>query len=146
MENRDKVVVLLAGGRIVQRPEEMAKQPDLGDEELRALLPDDLREHVSFQKWSSQPLSNYTLRMCAEVMNMAASFINSEGARGVVVTCGIQGIAEFAYLADLVWELNPPLIFTGSIFHAGMRDSETALRLSQSIRAAMAGFCMGKGL
>ena len=145
MENRDKVVVLLAGGRIVRRPEGMAEQADLGEEELRALLPDDLREQASFQRWSSQPISNYTLRMCAEVIDLAASLIKNEGARGVVVTCGIQGIEEFSYLADLVWNLNPPLIFTGSIFHAGTRNSETALRLTQSIQAAMSGFCMGKG-
>ena len=41
--------------------------------------------------------------------------------------------------------MNPPLIFTGSIFNAGTSSSETALRLTQSVRAAMSGFCMGKG-
>ena len=145
MENRDKIVVLLAGGRIIQRPAGMAEQVDLGEDELTALLPDDLKEHVSFQKWSYQPISNYTLRMCGEVLGMAASYVNNEGAGGVVITCGVQCISEFAYLADLVWDLNPPLIFTGSIFHAGTSDSETALRLTQSVRAAMSGFCMGKG-
>ena len=144
MENRDKVVVLLAGGRIVQRHEEH-DQPELTDEELFALLPEDIRSHVVFQKWSFQPVSNYTLRMCGDIMNMAYSYIHDEGARGVVITCGIQALAELAYFADLMWELNPPVIFTGSIFNAGSPNSETGLRLTQSIRAAMSSACVGKG-
>lgn len=144
MENRDKIVVLLAGGRIVQR-HEGHETPELKDEELYALLPEDIRSHVVFQKWSFQPVSNYTLRMCGEIMSMVKTFVHDEGARGVVVTCGIQAMAELAYFADLVWDLNPPLIFTGSIFNAGSPNSETGLRLTQSIRAALSGACTGKG-
>ncbi len=142
MENRDKIVVLLAGGRIVQHQDES----ELNDEELYALLPEDVREHVIFQKWSFQPVSNYTLRMCGELINMVTAFIHDEGARGVVVTCGIQALSEISYLADLVWDLNPPLIFTGSIFNADSPNSETRLRLSQSVRAALSGSCTGKGV
>ncbi len=144
MENRDKIVVLLAGGRIVQR-HEGHDSPELTDEELYALLPDDVKGHVVFQKWSYQPVSNYTLRMCGELLGMVTSYVHDEGARGVVVTCGIQALSELAYFADLVWELNPPLIFTGSIFNAGTPNSETSLRLTQSIRAALSGSCTGKG-
>ena len=117
----------------------------LSDAELEALLPDDIRSLASFQKWSSQPMSNYSLRLCSDILHVVAGYINDEGARGVVVTCDIQGLAEFAYFADLVWSFNSPLIFTGSIFHAGGTGSETSLRLSQAIRAALSGFCAGKG-
>ena len=144
MENRDKIVVLLAGGRIVQRHEDH-DDPELTEEELYALLPEDLRQYVVFQKWSFQPVSNYTIRMCGELINMIISLVHNNGAKGVVVTCGIQALAEIAYFADLVWDLNPPLIFTGSIFNAGTQNSETSLRLTQSIRAALSGACTGKG-
>ncbi len=144
MENRDKIVVLLAGGRIVQR-HEGSDITELTNEELYALLPEDLRQHVNFQKWSFQPVSNYTLRMCGELIDMIRTYVHDEGARGVVVTCGIQALAEIAYFADLVWDLNPPVIFTGSIFNAGTPNSETSLRLTQSVRAALSGACVGKG-
>ena len=144
MENRDKIVVLLAGGRIVQRHESHDKI-ELTDEELYSLIPEEFREYVVFQKWSYQPVSNYTLRMCGELISMVTSFVHDEGARGVIVTCGIQALAELAYFADLVWDLNPPLIFTGSIFNAETPNSETSLRLTQSIRAALSGACTGKG-
>ena len=77
MENRDKIVVLLAGGRIVQHQDDS----ELNNEDLYALLPDDVKEHVVFQKWSFQPVSNYTLRMCGELINMVTSFVHNEGAR-----------------------------------------------------------------
>ena len=99
MENRDKIVVLLAGGRIVQRQD----GSEMKNEELYALLPDDVKDHVVFQQWSFQPVSNYTLRMCGELINMARGYVHDDGARGVVVTCGIPLLAELAYFADLVW-------------------------------------------
>ena len=142
MENRDKIVILLAGGRIVQHQDDS----ELTDEELYALLPEDLRGQVVFQKWSYQPASNYTLRMCGELISMVTSFVHDQGARGVVVTCGLQALSEISYLADLVWDLNPPLIFTGSIFNADSPNSESRLRLSQSVRAALSGACTGKGV
>lgn len=141
MENRDKIVVLLAGGRIVQRQDGQ----ELTNEDLYSLLPDDVKSHVTFQKWSFQPVSNYTLRMCGELIAMSNSFVHDDGARGVVVTCGIPLLAELSYFADLVWNLNPPLIFTGSIFNADGPGSETSTRLAQSIRAALSGSCTGKG-
>ncbi|MBQ3455900.1 MAG: asparaginase [Synergistaceae bacterium] len=141
MENRDKIVVLLAGGRIVQRQD----GSELKDEELYALLPEDVKSHTVFQQWSYQPVSNYTLRMCGELISMVRGYVHDEGARGVVVTCGIPLLADLSYFADLVWDLNPPLIFTGSIFSAGSQGSETSTRLTQSIRAALSGSCTGKG-
>ena len=141
MENRDKIVVLLAGGRIVQRQD----GSELTEEELYALLPEDVRSYTVFQQWSFQPVSNYTLRMCGELISMVRGYVHDDGARGVIVTCGIPLLAELSYFADLVWDLNPPLIFTGSIFNAGTQNSETAMRLTQSIRAALSGLCTGKG-
>ena len=144
MDNRDKIVVLMAGGRIVQR-QEGNEEIELTDEELYSLLPEDIRGYVTFYKWSSQPVSNYTLSMCGDLVSMITKFIHDEGARGVVVTCGIQALSELAYFTDLVWDLNPPVIFTGSIFNAYAPNSETSLRLTQSIRAALSGACTGKG-
>ncbi len=141
MDNRDKITILLAGGRIVQHSD----GSELTDEEAANLLPQELQEHTVFQKWSFQPVSNYTLRMCSEIIEMAAGFINNDGAAGVIVTCGIQCLAELAYFADLVWDLNPPIIFTSSIFNLGVPNSQTVLRLTQSVKAILSGACTGKG-
>ena len=51
---RDKIVVLVAGGRMVQDLQQAA----LSEEELAELLPEELKNIVSIQKWSVQPTSN----------------------------------------------------------------------------------------
>ena len=144
MENRDKIAILSAGGRILQCSEDK-DGGEINGESIYGFLPDDIKGYVSFQKWSTQPVSNYTLRMCGELIEMAKAFVHNDGARGVIITCGIQAIAELSYFADIVWNLNPPLIFTGSIFSADSLNSETSLRLTQSVRAVLSGSCTGKG-
>ena len=141
MDNRDKVIILLAGGRIVQHKD----GSELSDEELNNLLPEDFKPRATFQKWSFQPVSNYTLRMCGDIVDMASNLINQDGASGIIVTCGIQALSELAYFADLIWDLNPPLIFTSSIFNCDVPNSETHVRLTQTVKAILSGACSGKG-
>ena len=66
------------------------------------------------------------------------------GAKGVVVTCGTQALTELAYFADLVWSFPQPLIFTASIFNAGVPGSETALHFAQFVQAALSETCWGQ--
>ena len=133
MQNRDKIAFILTKGQISHHRKESARERiPLKWEELKTFLPEELHEEIAPQEWSFQPLSHYTLRMCSDLVQLAASQVK-EGAKGVVVTCGTQALTELAYFADLVWGFNPPLIFTGSIFHAGTPNSETSLRLGQAV-------------
>ena len=145
MQNRDKIALILAGGQIAHRREGSARERiPLKWEELKAFLPEELHEEIAPQEWSFQPLSHYTLRMCSDLVQLAASQVK-EGAKGVVVTCGTQALTELAYFADLVWSFPQPLVFTASIFNAGVPGSETALHLAQSVQAALSEACWGQG-
>ena len=145
MQNRDKIALILAGGQIAHRREGSARERiPLKWEELKTFLPEELHEEISPQEWSFQPLSHYTLRMCSDLVQLAASQVK-EGAKGVVVTCGTQALTELAYFADLVWSFPQPLVFTASIFNAGVPGSETALHLAQSVQAALSEACWGQG-
>ena len=145
MQNRDKIAFILAGGQIAHRREGSVREKiPLGWEELETFLPKELHEEIAPQAWSFQPLSHYTLRMCSDLVQLAASQVK-EGAKGVVVTCGTQALTELAYFADLVWSFPQPLVFTASIFNAGVPGSETALHLAQSIQAALSEACWGQG-
>lgn len=145
MENRDKAAVILTGGRMVQRQVDAPERRNMTCAELAEMLPADIASEAAFSAWSSQPLTSYTLRMCSDVAHLAASKVN-EGAKGVVITADIQAISELAYFADLVWNFPQPLIFTTSAFYADSPASETAVRLTQSLRAAMSDVCWGKGV
>ena len=145
MPNRDKIALILAGGQIVHRKEGGTKEKiPLKQEELTAFFPADLQEEIALLEWSFQPLSHYTLRMCSDLVQLAASQIK-DGAKGVVVTCGTQALTEIAYFADLIWHFPQPLIFTASIFNAEAPGSETSLHLAQAVRAALSETCWGQG-
>jgi L-asparaginase len=143
--NRDKVALILAGGQIVRK--HASAEPEEGvlrEEEISAYLPDAVREKFYTVDWSSQPISHYTLRMCSDMIQVAGAQVEA-GASGIVITCGTQALTEAAYFADLVWNYPQPLIFTASINYADTPGSETALLLSQSVRAAESRVCWGQG-
>ncbi|MDR2175319.1 MAG: asparaginase domain-containing protein [Synergistaceae bacterium] len=145
MPNRNKTALILAGGQIVieQASAENEVTP-LEEEKVLACLTEGMRERVFTVDWSSQPLCHYTLRMCSDLVQLAGRQVE-EGAAGVVITCGTQALTELAYFADLVWSYPQPLIFTASINYAGTPGSETALHLSQSVRAAESRVSWGQG-
>ena len=146
MAKRDKVALILAGGRIIRkRPPGADDELPLDTEEMtNAYFTDEMREKVYVVDWSRQPVTYYTLRMCGDLIQMAGAQIE-EGACASVITCGIQGLVELAYYADLVWSYPQPLIFTSSVNNAGSLGSETALHLSQAVMAAQSQACWGQG-
>jgi L-asparaginase len=144
--NRDKIALILAGGQITLKYVPDALEPlPIGEEELIACLPEDKRGKAYIVDWSRQPVNNYTLRMCSDLVQMAGTQVE-EGASGVVITCGAQALTEVAYFADLVWSYPQPLIFTASINYAGTPGSETALLLTRSVHAAESQACWGQGV
>ena len=145
MTQRDKISLVLAGGQIIQkRVSDESEMVALEEDELLAYFPVDIRRNIYVVDWSRQPVCHYTLRMCSDLAHLAGSQIEA-GAAGVVVTCGTQAMTEMAYFADLVWPYPQPLVFTSSVHPAGTPGSETALHISQSVRAAESEACWGQG-
>ena len=61
-------------GQISHRRKESARERiPLKWEELKTFLPEELHEEIAPQEWSFQPLSHYTLRMCSDLVQLAAS-------------------------------------------------------------------------
>ena len=146
MPNRGKIALILAGGQIVHKcATDDSEGVSLAEGELKAYFPGGFREKFYVVDWSHQPVNYYTLRMCGDLVNLAGSQVES-GAVGVVITCGTQAMTEAAYFADLVWTYPQPLIFTSSVYSAETPGSETALHISQSVRAAESQGCWGQGV
>ena len=145
MTQRDKIALIVAGGRIIHKSASDSSGPaGLLEEELLAYFQDRIREKFYIVNWSYQPVSHYTLRMCGDLIRLAGAQIEA-GATGVVITCGMQAMAEAAYFADLIWTYPQPLVITSSVYSADMLGSETALHISQSVRAAESQACWGQG-
>lgn len=139
--NRDKVAIVVSGGRIVIKTmlEPGDEYVPISPEEILELLPEAARDGVYVVDWSRQPAGHYSLRMVSDLIQLAAKQV-SEGAAGVVLACGAQGMEEMAYLASLVWSFAQPLVFVSSTqYHT--RDMGARF-LAQAIDAARS--CWGK--
>jgi len=79
--------------------------------------------------------------MISDLLQLAGKQI-VDGADGVVITCGSQGLEEMAYFADLIWSFPQPVIFAGSTqFHS---SSAGAHLLQQAVQAAGSKSCWGR--
>ena len=76
----------------------------------------------------------------------AASEAVRDGARGVVVTQGTDTLEESAYLADLVWPHEEPLIFTGAMRNPTLAGPDGAANLLASVLAAADPAVRGLGV
>jgi len=143
MSNRGKIALLVSGGRVVAKISETLGEDyvSLTIDEILSLLRDDQRDNIYIIDWSRQPAGHYSLRMISDLLQLAGKQI-IDGAGGVVITCGSQGLEEIAYFADLIWSFPQPLIFVSSTqFHS----SEIAGHLlQQALCAANSKSCWGK--
>jgi len=146
MTQRDKIALIMGGGRIIHKSgADSSESIGLPEEEFLAYFQEKIREKFYVVGWSYQPVSHYTLRMCADLIRLAGAQIEA-GASGVVITCGAQAIVEGAYFSDLIWPYPQPLIITSSMYNADTPGSETALHIVQSVRAAESQACWGQGV
>jgi L-asparaginase len=145
LPKRDKIALVNAGGQILIKRAPNGETAFIGgegkDEEVLALLPDDVREKVFLINWSSQPLSHATLRMCSDLVQLAGAQV-ADGAAGVVVTAETSTLDELSYFADLVWSYPQPLVFAASMNYAG---PATSVDLTRAVQAAVSRSCWGQG-
>jgi len=143
MSNRDKIALLISGGRIVTNINDTPGEDyvPLTTEEILSMLKEDQKELVYIIDWSRQPAGHYSLRMISDLLQLAGKQI-IDGAGGIVISFGSQGLEEIAYYADLVWSFPQPVIFASSTqfhsFEAGAR------LLQQAVQAANSKSCWGK--
>ena len=75
-----------------------------------------------------------------------ASAAVRDGARGVVVTQGTDTLEESAYLADLVWPHDEPLVFTGAMRNPTLAGPDGPANLLAAVLAAAEPAARGLGV
>jgi L-asparaginase len=90
------------------------------------------------------PSADLTFEVVLDVVAAAHAAV-SAGASGVVVTQGTDTLEESAYLADLTWTENAPLVVTGAMRNPTLPGADGPANLVAALRVAAASSSRGRG-
>lgn len=79
------------------------------------------------------------------VVERGRELVRSGEIDGIVVTHGTATMAETAYLADLTWPFDEPIVFTGSMIIGGRPDSDGPRNVRDAMAVAASGVFRGAG-
>lgn len=132
------VVVVTTGGTIASRPDTSggmvaAESP----KELLAAVPQ-LRRIAEIRAEEIFRIGSYLLKP-ADMLRLARrvrSLAGDASVDGVVVTHGTDTMEESAYLADLLYDGDKPVVFTGAQRNASVSDTDGSRNLADAVRIA----------
>lgn len=119
----------------------------LGAAELIAAVPGlaELGADLATHDAEAVPGGDLTFRRIAELVAAAGEAVR-DGAAGVVVTQGTDTLEETAYLADLLWPHDAPLVFTGAMRNPTLAGPDGPANLLAAVRVAAADAARGLGV
>ncbi|MCP9210254.1 asparaginase [Streptomyces sp. NEAU-Y11] len=114
--------------------------------DLTAAVPGlaDLGVPLEVRDTHAVPSAHLTFPQLLAVVGAASSAV-AAGAEGVVVTQGTDTLEETAYLADLVWAHEAPLVFTGAMRNPTLAGADGPANLLAAARVAAAPEARGLG-
>jgi L-asparaginase len=81
-----------------------------------------------------------------DIINIAKKKTKEQNYSGVVVTLGTAAIEEASYLADLLWNMDAPIVFTGAMLNASEREWDGPRNVFHSILIAASSEAKSKGV
>jgi L-asparaginase len=91
------------------------------------------------------PSADLTFAQIAQLVRRAGAAVDA-GAAGAVVTQGTDTLEETAFLADLLWPHEAPLVFTGAMRNPTLAGADGPANLLAAVRAAAAPQARGLGV
>lgn len=109
-------------------------------------LPSELTERCHFVEWSTQPSIHYSMAMAMEMAGMLEKLVLTDGYSGVIVILGSAVMEEIAYLTDLLWSHEQPVIFANLMICGRGGQEEGLINMGCSVRAMLSQESHGKGV
>lgn len=124
----------------------------LGDEDnnadprsLLSYLPEELVDCCDIIEWSCQPSSHYSMKLMLEMSNMFETLIE-KSYTGIIVVSGSGVMEEMAYMADLLWQHDEPVIFANLLVQGRAGVKEGLMNLHCAVLSAMSDDARCKGV
>lgn len=142
----EQVAVLSLGGTITMATSEGGGiTPTLGADELLAAVPGLAQVcRVRAETLARQPSASLTVEIVLEALARARELVD-DGAAGVVLVQGTDTLEETAYLGDLVWDRDAPLVWTGAMRGADAASPDGPANLLAACRVAADPSSRGRG-
>lgn len=148
LSEKPRVLVVATGGTIASQYDAAgAYAPCLSGEKLLSVFP------------GTRQLASFTIRQPCNVLSFALNpatvaqltaelqeTLNAEDYAGALWIQGTATIEETAFLADLLWDCDKPLVFTGSMFNSSEPDWDGPRNIHQAALTAVAAESRGKGV
>lgn len=112
---------------------------------LLTYLPNDLAECCKFIEWSSQPSTHYSMKMTLDMVNMFEPLLE-DGYTAIIVISGSAVMDEMAYMTDLLWNHEQPVIYANLMVQGRAGMKEGLMNLRCSVLAALSPESRGKGV
>ncbi|HET9168479.1 MAG TPA: asparaginase [Actinospica sp.] len=147
-----EVVLYTLGGTIsiagtMGRPDGVGQVARFGGADLAGAVPGLAETGVALKVEDIEkvPSADLTFAQVLDVVALASARV-AAGAAGVVVTQGTDTLEESAYLADLVWPHDEPLIFTGAMRNPTLAGPDGPANLLAAVTAAAHPDARGLGV
>src|SRR5699024_9996885 len=109
---------------------------------------DDIEQiaEVEFYDYCQVLSFSLTPNTILELMKFIKRKLKKESYHGIVITQGTATLEETAYLADLIWDEESPIVFTGAMINASEVDTDGPRNVFNSIIVAAGKESKGKGV
>lgn len=146
--NKPKVLIVSTGGTISSKYDnEKGYSPAVTAQELSSSL-DGIEKFADVESMQFCNVLSFALQplQILELVNIIKTKISDENYAGAVITQGTATMEETSFLADLLWDIDKPLVFTGAMLNASERDWDGARNILNSVLVAADTAARNKGV
>lgn len=138
LENRNRLAIVIAGN---------FTDEDSNSDPVALLnnLPCEIAEKCEIIEWSSQPGCHYSTATMLDFANELEE-IRRNGYKGIIVIFGTGVMAEIAYLTNLLWEHEEPVIFANLLVALSESKSAGFANFKNSVITALSDESQNRGV
>lgn len=139
--------LILAGGEICMTYDDrkFSASPGVSVAELESWILPHLAQDLDIIDWTRLQGSHLTLRLTADLIEMAARQIQN-GCQGVTLVTGNDTLEEVAYFAEQIWTYPQPLVFATAKQPHGALGSDAIASINEALQVSRSREAWGCGV